>query len=108
LNEYELKVSEKVCTTVFLVSKGYPEDYQKGKVMTGFERVVDCNLFHAGTKAGEGSQILTSGGRVIAISCFGSTMQEALGKCYENIEKIDFEGKTFRRDIGKDLMNLEA
>ena len=108
LNGYELKVSEKVCTTVFLVSKGYPEDYQKGKVMTGFERVVDCNLFHAGTKAGEGSQILTSGGRVIAISCFGSTMQEALGKCYENIEKIDFEGKTFRRDIGKDLMNLEA
>ena len=76
--------------------------------MTGFERVVDCNLFHAGTKSGDGSQILTSGGRVIAISCFGSTMQEALAKCYENIEKIDFEGKAFRRDIGKDLMNLEA
>lgn len=108
LNEYELKVSEKVCATVFLVSKGYPENYEKGKLMTGFDSVSDCNLFHAGTKAGEGSQILTSGGRVIAISCFGSTMQEALGKCYENIEKIDFEGKTFRRDIGKDLMNLEA
>ncbi len=108
LNEYELKVSEKVCTTVFLVSKGYPEDYEKGKLMSGFDQVVDCNLFHAGTKAGEGSQILTSGGRVIAVSCFGSTMQEALNKCYENIEKIDFEGKTFRRDIGKDLMNMEA
>lgn len=108
LNEYELKVSEKVCATVFLVSKGYPEDYQKGKVMTGFDSVSDCNLFHAGTKAGEGSQILTSGGRVIAVSCFGTTMQDALSKCYENIEKIDFEGKTFRRDIGKDLMNLEA
>ncbi|MBO7276854.1 MAG: phosphoribosylamine--glycine ligase [Bacteroidales bacterium] len=108
LNEYELKVSEKVCTTVFLVSKGYPEDYEKGKLMTGLDQVVDCNLFHAGTKAGEGEQILTSGGRVIAISCFGSSMQEALNKCYENIEKIDFEGKTFRRDIGKDLMNMEA
>jgi phosphoribosylamine--glycine ligase len=108
LNEYELKVSEKVCTTVFLVSKGYPENYEKGKLMTGFDSVSDCNLFHAGTKAGEGSQILTSGGRVIAVSCFGTTMQDALSKCYENIEKIDFEGKTFRRDIGKDLMNLEA
>lgn len=108
LNEYELKVSEKVCTTVFLVSKGYPEDYEKCKLMSGLDQVVDCNLFHAGTKAGEGEQILTSGGRVIAISCFGSSMQEALAKCYENIEKIDFEGKTFRRDIGKDLMNLEA
>lgn len=108
LNEYELKVSEKVCATVFLVSKGYPENYEKGKLMTGFDSVSDCNLFHAGTKAGEGSQILTSGGRVIAVSCFGSSMQEALNKCYENIEKIDFEGKTFRRDIGKDLMNLEA
>ena len=108
LNEYELKVSEKVCTTVFLVSKGYPENYEKGKLMTGFDSVSDCNLFHAGTKAGEGSQILTSGGRVIAVSCFGTTMQDALSKCYENIEKIDFEGKTFRRDIGKDLMNMEA
>lgn len=108
LNEYELKVSEKVCATVFLVSKGYPENYEKGKLMTGFDSVSDCNLFHAGTKAGEGSQILTSGGRVIAVSCFGTTMQDALSKCYENIEKIDFEGKTFRRDIGKDLMNLEA
>lgn len=108
LNEYELKVSEKVCATVFLVSKGYPENYEKGKLMTGFDSVSDCNLFHAGTKAGEGEQILTSGGRVIAVSCFGTTMQDALSKCYENIEKIDFEGKTFRRDIGKDLMNLEA
>ena len=108
LNEYELKVSEKVCTTVFLVSKGYPEDYEKGKLMTGFEQVTDCNLFHAGTKAGENGQILTSGGRVIAVSCFGNTMQDALNKCYENIEKIDFEGKTFRRDIGKDLLSLEA
>ncbi len=108
LNEYELKVSEKVCTTVFLVSKGYPEDYEKGKIMTGLDKVVDCNLFHAGTKAGENSQILTSGGRVIAVSCFGDTMQDALNKCYENIEKIDFDGKTFRRDIGKDLLNLEA
>lgn len=108
LNEYELKVSKKVCATVFLVSKGYPENYEKGKLMTGFDSVSDCNLFHAGTKAGEGSQILTSGGRVIAVSCFGTTMQDALSKCYENIEKIDFEGKTFRRDIGKDLMNLEA
>ena len=108
LNEYELKVSEKVCTTVFLVSKGYPEDYEKGKLRTGFEQVTDCNLFHAGTKAGENGQILTSGGRVIAVSCFGNTMQDALNKCYENIEKIDFEGKTFRRDIGKDLLSLEA
>ena len=66
----------------------------------------DCMLFHAGTKADENGNILTAGGRVIAVSCFGKTMQEALAKCYAQAEKIQFEGKTLRRDIGKDLMQL--
>ena len=85
-----------------LVSGGYPGSYEKGKVMTGMESVEDSVLFHAGTKAADGT-VLTNGGRVIAVSSFGKDMQEALEKSYKNAEKINFEGKYYRRDIGFDL-----
>lgn len=106
LDKYSLKINPDYCTTVMLVSKGYPESYEKGKLMSGMDDCSDCMLFHAGTKADENGNILTAGGRVIAVSCFGKTMQEALAKCYAQAEKIQFEGKTLRRDIGKDLMQL--
>jgi phosphoribosylamine--glycine ligase len=106
LDKYEMKIKSDYCTTVMLVSKGYPESYEKGKVMSGMDLCEDCFLFHAGTKADEEGRILTAGGRVIAVTSFGKTMQEALANCYRQAEKIDFEGKTLRRDIGKDLMNL--
>lgn len=104
LDKYELKIRKDVCATVMLVSKGYPESYEKGKRMSGMENCKNCLLFHAGTKADESGDIVTAGGRVIAVTCFGGTMEEALANCYAEAEKITFEGKTYRRDIGKDLI----
>ena len=85
-----------------MVSAGYPGDYEKGKVITGLESVKDTILFHAGTKKAE-SGIVTNGGRVIAASSYGVNKAEALGKSFEAIKKVNFEGKYFRRDIGFDL-----
>lgn len=106
LDKYTLKVNPDYCTTVMLVSKGYPESYEKGKTMSGMESCKNCMLFHAGTKADESGNILTSGGRVLAVTSFGKTMEEALANCYCEAEKISFEGKTYRRDIGADLIKL--
>ena len=93
----------RAAVTVMVVSGGYPEAYEKGKVITGFDHISPENiLFHAGTKEVDG-QIVTNGGRVIAVSSYGATKDEALHKSFANIEKIDFEGKTYRRDIGFDL-----
>ncbi|WP_099289997.1 phosphoribosylamine--glycine ligase [Butyricimonas sp. Marseille-P3923] len=90
------------CTTVMLVSQGYPGDYEKGKVITGLENVEGCIVFHAGTKLTDG-KVLTNGGRVLAVSSYGDTMKEALTQSYKNVAKIHFEGMNFRRDIGFDL-----
>ncbi len=106
LDKYTLKVNPDYCTTVMLVSKGYPESYEKGKKMSGMEDCKNCMLFHAGTKTDESGNTLTAGGRVLAVTSFGKTMQEALARCYSEAEKITFEGKTYRRDIGADLIKL--
>lgn len=98
-----LEEDPRAAVTVMLVSGGYPEAYEKGKVMTGFDRVSpDSILFHAGTKEADG-QILTNGGRVIAISSYGATRQEALARSFAGAKAIDFEKKYFRSDIGFDL-----
>ncbi len=105
LSDAVLETDERVCTTVMLVSQGYPEKYEKGKEI-GIGRVEGSIVFHAGTKLSEG-KVLTNGGRVLAVSSFGKTIEEGLRHSYANIEKITFEGKCFRRDIGKDLMNWQ-
>ena len=87
-----------------LVSGGYPEAYEKNKEMSGFEQVGDCILFHAGTKK-ENGKVLTNGGRVIAITALGENFKDALAKSYRNADRILFEGKYFRKDIGFDLMS---
>jgi len=97
-----LETDERTAVTVMLVSGGYPGSYQKGKVMTGFEQVEDSILFHAGTKT-EGNNIVTNGGRVIAISSYGNSIKEALAVSYKNAEKIRYDGKYYRRDLGLDL-----
>ncbi len=114
LSVVEIELDERTVSTVMLVSGGYPGSYPKGKVISGLDQVKEIDqvndpdqkggsvVFHAGTKA-EGNEVLTSGGRVIAVSSFGSTMKEALEASYRNAEKIDFEGKYYRRDIGFDL-----
>jgi phosphoribosylamine--glycine ligase len=85
-----------------MVSGGYPESYEKGKKMSGFEDVEDSLLFHSGTK-NDGDKVVTNGGRVLAITSFGKDINEAVNKSFKNAEKINFEGKYYRKDIGFDL-----
>lgn len=106
LSDCKIRVSDKVATTVILVSGGYPEEYMKGKVITGLELVKDVIPFHAGTNK-MGENIVTSGGRVIAITALSQTVDEALQKSYYAANTINFEGKYFRRDIGKDLKSYK-
>jgi len=94
--------SNNYCCTVMLVSGGYPGDYKKGKPIY-LSADDDSILFHAGTTKHE-NQILTSGGRVMAVTSLGNSINEALNTSYSNIKKIQFEGMSFRRDIGKDIM----
>ena len=102
LSERSLETDSRSAVTVMLVSGGYPGSYEKGKVITGLDRVTDSILFHAGTKLQDGT-VVTSGGRVIAVSSYGANKADALARSYANVEKIDFDKKYFRRDIGFDL-----
>lgn len=93
----------RAAVTVMVVSGGYPEAYEKGKVITGFDQVSPENiLFHAGTKESDG-QIVTSGGRVITVSSYGTTKEEALAKSFVGAKALQFDKKYFRSDIGFDL-----
>jgi phosphoribosylamine--glycine ligase len=100
--EQDFYVDEDVATTVMLVSGGYPESYKKGKVIEGLENVENSIVFHAGTRQ-EADKVLTNGGRVMAITSFGRTIEDALGKSFDNAEKVQFDGKYYRKDIGFDL-----
>lgn len=102
LDTKKIEIDLRTAVTVMLVSGGYPGDYEKGKVITGIESVKDSIPFHAGTTEKD-EQIVTNGGRVIAVTSNGNTMQEALKKSFANAEKINYKGKYYRRDIGKDL-----
>lgn len=102
LKQADFDLDSRFCTTVMLVSQGYPGDYEKGKVITGLEQVEGSIVFHAGTKSADG-KVLTNGGRVLAVSSYGDTMKEALAQSYKNVAKIHFDGVNFRRDIGFDL-----
>ena len=98
LEQAAFELDDRFCTTVMLVSQGYPGDYEKGKEITGVPDVKGSIVFHAGTKLADG-KVVTNGGRVIAVSSFGKTMREALAQSYENVAKIHFDGMNFRRDI---------
>ena len=102
LKDIEIKIDERAATTIMLVSGGYPEAYEKGKAIYGISDVNDSLVFHAGTKS-EGDQILTNGGRVIAVTSFGDNFRDALKISNKNAQLIDFQGKYYRTDIGFDL-----
>ena len=103
LGKVEILTDPGYTATVMLVSQGYPDQYEKGKAITVKEEIPDSIVFHAGTKKDASGQTLTNGGRVIAVTSFGNSMKDALGKSYKNAAKIDFEGKQYRKDIGFDL-----
>lgn len=103
LNEKSFSVTEKTATTVMLVSGGYPEAYEKEKEISGFENIKDSIVYHAGTSL-KNDKVVSSGGRVMAITSFGDSIEEALEKSYKSIDEISFEKMNFRRDIGFDLV----
>lgn len=102
LGQRVLEEDPRAAVSVMLVSGGYPEAYEKGKLMTGLDKVKDSILFHAGTKLVDG-QLYTDGGRVIAVSSYGKNKEEALATSFKNAKLIQFDKKYFRSDIGADL-----
>lgn len=102
LDKREIEFDPRAAVCVMLVSGGYPEAYKKGFVINGLDKVEGSVVFHSGTALKDGN-IVTNGGRVIAVSSYGKDKAEALAKSFEEARKIEFEGKYFRRDIGQDL-----
>lgn len=107
LGDYHLEESSQYAATVVLVSEGYPESYAKGiPISYPHAPTFDSLLFHAGTSCDDSGHLVTSGGRVLTASCLGSTLTEALERCYKLADRVQYTGKTLRRDIGQDLLKL--
>ena len=102
LDKTFIEIDERAATTVMLVSGGYPEPYEKGKLILGIENVQDSIVFHAGTTI-KNNKIVTNGGRVLAITSMDLDYKKALEKSYQNIEKLNFDAMNYRKDIGYDL-----
>jgi phosphoribosylamine--glycine ligase len=102
LDNIDIEIDERAATTIMTVSGGYPEAYEKGKEITGVDTIEDSIVFHAGATLKEGKTV-TSGGRVMAITSYGNTYQEAIKKSYQSIEKLHFDKMYYRKDIGFDL-----
>lgn len=105
LGRVRIRTDKKTATTIFLVSGGYPDQYEKGKTITGLEQVKSGFAFHAGTR-GQDGKVLTNGGRVIALTSLAKDITSALRKSRRNAKAVQFEGKYYRRDIGKDLERM--
>ena len=107
LNEVHYAKCDKTAVTVMLVSGGYPEAYKKGMKMSGLDLLRDVVPFHAGTAFDANHDVITSGGRVIAVTALGDSIEEARGVAYREVEKIHFDGVNCRHDIGLDLMKMQ-
>jgi phosphoribosylamine---glycine ligase len=109
LNERKIETEERYASTIMLVSSGYPGAYEKGKKISGLETATDCIVFHAGTVVNnKNANIETNGGRVIAVTAYGDNLKDALKTAYSNVDKISFDGKYYRKDIGIDLLNYQG
>ncbi|MGC9331982.1 MAG: phosphoribosylamine--glycine ligase [Bacteroidales bacterium] len=102
LDKETIEIDQRTAATVILASGGYPEKYEKGKIITGIDKVKSTMVFHAGIKK-EKNNIVTNGGRVMALTSFGKNLKEALKQSYSAAQKIDFDKKYYRKDIGFDL-----
>jgi phosphoribosylamine---glycine ligase len=106
LSQTHITLDERTATTVMLVAGGYPDEYEKGKEITGTEEIKDVLAFHAGTKLNDKNKIVTNGGRVMALTAFGDNIKDALKKSNAAAEKIQWDQKYYRKDIGLDLIVL--
>lgn len=102
LSERDVQFDDRSCGTVMMVSGGYPENYEKGKQIFGLNSVTNSIIFHAGTTS-DGPAVMTSGGRVLAITSYGRNIESALERSYESIKNIEFDKAYYRKDIGADL-----
>lgn len=102
LDKITLEIDERSATTIMVVSGGYPEDYEKGKEISGLETIEGSIVFHAGTKL-ENGKVVSNGGRVLAVTSYGNSFDEAIKKSYQNINKLHFDKMNYRKDIGFDL-----
>ncbi len=103
LGQFTVETDPRCCASVMLVSKGYPGSYEKGKKITGLRSISDSLVFHAGTACDPEGNVITNGGRVLAVTSMGTTLREALERSYQNAAMIAFDGKNLREDIGFDL-----
>lgn len=109
LSSYKIEIQDITSTTVVMVAGGYPEDYKKGSQIVGLDKAGKGNksiIFHAGTKLGDSGEVLTNGGRVIAITGLGHDLEAALFNAYQTVSEICWDDLYFRRDIGKDILDL--
>ncbi len=104
LSERDVNIDPRTAATIMMVSEGYPNKYEKGKEIDGLDEITEQVVFHAGTTRNEKGKVITNGGRVLAVSAYGKDMNTAVKKAYEGVDKLKYEGKNFRKDIGFDLM----
>jgi len=104
LHDFDIQISPQVAVTTVVVAGGYPGDYEKGKVITGADKVEDVYLYHAGTTFNENTEVVTNGGRVMALTGLANSLENAVHKSQRAAQTVQFEGKYFRHDIGVDLI----
>ena len=104
LSERHVDTDDRTCVTVVMASEGYPGEYETGRPIEGIEAVMNAYVFQAGTAENKRGELVTNGGRVLAVSGFGKDVEQAVANTYRNVVMIDFEGRTVRTDIGKDLV----